>query len=190
MVHALLPWSQLSTSEKSAMVLDGDLWRLGLTVVEPDMADDPMNRLRLSSLGCPPNVALVRLSAAWVWHALDYLPQRISVSSIDRRRLAQQSDGPYVTCDLRFAEDDLVRGPTGFVTSPSRTATDIARYETTLREEEIVELLCRLLRLHERGFGTSEAVVERVEQSRNLPYKTRCLTRLREARARRSEQLP
>lgn len=183
MTQVPLRWTRLALSEQSAMVLDGDLWRLGVTVVEPDSPDDALNRLRLASAGCPPNVAIVRLSAAWVWHALEELPQRVSVSSIDRTRLVSQINGRFVTCDLRFTEGDLVQGHSRHVTSPARTATDIARYETNLGEEELVALLGRLMRVHERGFGTSEAIIERVERSRNLPYKARCLSRLNEALA-------
>lgn len=165
------------------MVLDGDLTRIGSTFVEPDTPDDVLNRLRLASAGCPPDVALVRLSAAWVWHAFDHLPLRVSVSSIHRTRLTPQTNGRFVTCDLRFAEGDLVNGYSRYVTSPARTATDIARYETALSDIEIVALLRKLLLVHERGFGTTEALIERVERSRNLPYKARCISRLNEALA-------
>lgn len=182
-VSQTLSWLQLTPSEQSAMALDGDLWRCGTTLVEPDSPDDALNRLRLASVGCPPNVALVRLSAAWVWHTFEVLPQRVSVSSIDRTRLTSHTNGQFVACDLRFADGDLVRDQSRYVTSPARTATDIARYETTLKEEEILALLRRLLRVHERVFGTSEALIERIDRSRNLPYKSRCLSRLNEALA-------
>jgi hypothetical protein len=181
MVHAHFSWTELSPTEQSAMVLDGDLWRLGFTIVEPDSPDDALNRLRVASFGCPLNVAVVRLSAAWVWHALDFLPPRVSVSSIDRTRLVQQSHGRYETCDLRFFEGDLVHGGSSFVTSPARTATDIARYENSLSDDEITVILGRLLRVHERGFGMASVIIERVEKSKNLPYKARCVARLTEA---------
>jgi len=183
MPQVFFPWTDFPPSEQSAMVLDGHLSRIGATVVEPDTPDDAQNRIRLASIGCPPNVALVRLSAAWVWHAFDELPQRVSVSSIEGKRLASPSNGRFVTCDLRFTDGDLVDSPSGHVTSPARTATDIARYETVLEQIEIVALLRRLLQVHERGFGSSEAIIERVERSRNLPYKARCLSRLKDALA-------
>ncbi len=163
------------------MVLDGDLWRVGMTVVEPDTPDDPMGRLGLVATRCPPRIAIVRLSAAWVWQALDILPPRIQVATTDRRRLTAQVDSPYVTCDLRFGPSDLVVSNAASVTSPSRTATDLARYETNMPESDVIETLRRLVRVHRRRFGTTDGIIDEVMASKHLPYKTRCLIRLREA---------
>lgn len=163
------------------MVLDGDLWRAGMTVVEADTPDDPTGRLRLVAARCPPNIAIVRLSAAWVWQAFDTLPQRIQVATTDRRRLTAQGNSPYVTCDLRFGKTDLILSVAGSVTSPSRTATDLARYETNMPEGDVIATLRRLVRVHRRSFGTTDGLIDEVIASKHLPYKTRCLIRLREA---------
>jgi hypothetical protein len=163
------------------MVLDGDLWRVGATVLQSDSPDDPMGRLRLLAMRCPPQIAIVRLSAAWVWHARDMIPQRIEVATTDGTRLASQHNSPYTTCDLRLGKNDVIRGEMAAVTSPSRTATDIARYETNLHEADVIEILRRLVRAHRRYFGTTDTIIDHVMSSKHLPYKERCLIRLNNA---------
>ncbi len=179
-------WRNLATPEQFSMLLDGQLWRTGPVLHEPDCPDDTNWRAHEASIDCPPNVVLVRLSAAWIWKCLDAPPARWQVTSVDRSRLQTMPHARFAVCDLKLEPQDVLRLRNSRVTSPGRTAIDIARYEERLLENDIARLLRDLLIIHGTTFGKVDEIISRVEDAQHLPYKRRCLERI--ARAGRLDE--
>jgi len=163
------------------MALDGELWRTGMVLCPADAPDDALSRVTLASIACPPGIAFVRLGAAWIWRCLDSPPQRWGVTSVGRSRLTTMPQEQYAGCDVRFRPGDLVSMGDVYVSTPARTLVDIARYEDERPESEIIDVLRRLLRVHERNGHHGDDIIIAVRTARHLPYKMRCPDRINRA---------
>lgn len=176
-------WRNLSPTEIGALALDGELWRSQATVCETDTPDDAVSRIAFARTHCPRDTIFARTSAAWIWDAFDRIPSRWTVTSRTKARLPTMPNQHFVVCDLKLEAADVVNVNESFVTSPTRTAIDIARYETALPEPTVVDIIRRLLAKASGDTDQGLEIYEQVSQSRHLPYKQKCLERLARATA-------
>ena len=138
------------------------------------MLEGPAHRAA-AALGIrSPRVIAELGTASWIWGATPRLPpvREFCVGLDARARL--RTDASVRVRELVLDAADLVAlGPVR-VTSPLRTAVDLARFREQFDDEQsaVVTALARL-----GGFGFAECR-DLLERRRNLPLKRQALTRL------------
>jgi len=134
----------LSETELIAASLDGHLVRLGEGFVPADTVETAA--LRAASIGpfLGDDAAATHASAAWILGACDEPPVRHSIQRCVAHRTRQRLDHRYRYRDPRVEDADLLRLGGLAVTTPTRTAADLAREE----DEDAGVLLCGLARAH------------------------------------------
>lgn len=117
----------LSTAELTAACLDGHLVSLGESFIPADVVESPA--LRAASLAAllGTDLAATLRSAAWVYGGIDDPPARHDVQRAVERRLPHRIHRRYVYRDSALAPDDRLRLGGVAVTTPARTAADLAR---------------------------------------------------------------
>lgn len=121
------PGRRLSQAELTAACLDGHLVALGEGFVPADLVETaPLRAASLTTL-LGDAVAASHLSAAWVYGAVDDPPARHSGQRAVPQRLHHVIDRRLVYHDPRVGADDLRRVGGILVTTPARTAADLAR---------------------------------------------------------------
>lgn len=179
-IPSLLTVDDYSEAELSAMVLDGDVFRVGECVSPID--EIPSASLRAAALSTVIPVRLIaeRRTAAWVWGAVNDLPARYEVCADIGARTRPARPHRLVIREVVIADHEVVSFDGFKVTNPVRTATDVARVSDHFGPAE-VELVARLMR--SAGFTTADCAA-RMEHRRNLPNKRLALERLAEGETR------
>jgi hypothetical protein len=179
---SLLTVTDYSEAELSAMVLDGTAFRVGDCVSPID--EIPSAALRAASLATviPARLIAERRTAAWVWGAVNDLPARYEVCADIGARTRPPRPHRLIIREVVIADHELVDFAGFKVTSPVRTAIDVARCAESFGAAE-VDLVARLMGT--AGFTTAECAAI-MEHRRNLPNKRVAVERLvlAEARAR------
>ncbi len=173
----ILRTDDFPSTELSALRLDGVVYPLGDSYCVIDEVSDV--RLRATSLVPVLSTRLIaaRLSAAWVWGAIASAPARpqVCVAAHARRRPAATARVTVHEAVLTAADVVTVAGIG--ITTPRRTAIDIARFSLRFGTPEAT---CGALLMRLAGFSAAECIDE-MERNRNLPNKIRAARRLRSA---------
>ncbi len=164
------------TPELAGMRLDGEVYQLADGWCAVDEVEGPAHRAAAALGDRSPRLIAELGTASWVWGATPTLP-RLTEFCVDLDARARLRHHPLVRVrELMLEQGDRVDLGVATVTSPLRTAVDLARFRDTLTEAERASIV-ELARLG--GFGVEECR-EVLERRRNLPEKKRAINRLTE----------
>jgi hypothetical protein len=166
--------SDLPIAELYAARLDGELFALedGFCVI--DAVDSQELRARSIATQCVGRLIAEQRTAAWIWGALLVPPSRLALCA---NIGARARPVVYQRASVRevVVEDDELATVAGIVvTTPLRTAVDLARFATVFEASEI-DITVSLMRIGR--FGLSECRGE-LDRRNNLPNKVRAWKRL------------
>lgn len=170
----ILSSADLPGPELCAAVRDGELFPFTWGFCPIDEVGGELHRAVLLSSAIPPCVILERSSAAWVFGIGESWPDPIEVcTDIHARSKAPPRTGVSVR-EVVIDEDDIVCLGGVNVTTPLRTAIDLARFEEDFgpAASKLVVGLARI-----GGFRFSECAAA-IDSRRNLPNKRVALRRL------------
>jgi len=157
-----------------AAALDGELWRVGDGYAPVDLPSDAASRaLSLRGLAAGGRILADR-TAAWVWGAAPTLPEPRTVI-VTAVAVAAHGNGvpePGVRSRLaRVPAEDLARPGGVAVTTPRRTAIDLACAQGSVDDGVLCELIARA--------GTDVgAVIGQLMEVRRLRGRDRAIARL------------
>ncbi len=173
-VPPVLHEAELPLPERMAARLDGELFAFGDGHCAIDEVEGPALRLN-AVLGARPSRLIAELATAvWVWGARDTLPDRLEFC-VDLRARARPVARPLTTVrEVVLHGDDVATLGSFRVTTPLRTAVDLARTREVFAPTD-AEAVRRLAALGTFDLGTCMAYMDR---RRNLPAKRRALLRL------------
>lgn len=160
-----LPWAELQAAR-----LDGELYNLGEAFCPIDQLETPAHRA-LAAIGQRSRRLIAELgTAAWVWGAA---PEptlfRFAVTPAARARLAP--DQHVAVREIVYADGDLVGLDGVLVTTPLRTAVDLARFEEPF-DPAIVARLAVIA-----GFALADCIAL-LESRTGIPSKRRAVRNL------------
>jgi hypothetical protein len=160
--------------ELRALVLDGEAFRVGDCVAPVDEIVGPRLRAAALATELPPRLIAEQHSAAWVWGAQQAPPERHEVCA-DITARTRPALGALLSVRevVLLHEDTAILGGLA-VTTPMRTAIDLARFVTHWNDTEsaIVRVLLVL-----GGVGILDCA-RVMNRRRNLPNKKIALERL------------
>ena len=170
----MLTESDLPLAELTALMLDGELYRLDTGYSPVDQPDFPS--VRAATLACrwPHRLIVEQHSAAWVHGALERPPARHELCA-DTGARARPTNLRAASVREVVISADEVQGMGGIdVTTPVRTVCDLARFSAF--DDTDRRTCARLLRIG----GTDVDECLRIVQSRpKLMHKQRTIARLR-----------
>ena len=162
-------------AELSALRLDGDSYRLGEVDV---LVDEPLHpALRAATLAPAAerhDLVAAGWTAAWIhgaWPALRR-PLTLCIDLSAARRTRMLAEAPR---EVRFRPGDVARLDGVRVTTPLRTALDLARLEEAFIGAPVEAAIALL----ERAQLTPDDAATLVFTGPRTPYKRRCVDRLR-----------
>jgi hypothetical protein len=170
----LLTSVDLPDAELQAARIDGDLFRIGSGFASVDEIESPIHRAHAAHAGLSHRLIAERLTAAWIWGALDHAPVPHEFCLAAGARANTVGMPGVVVREVVLGGSDPVDVGGVPVTSPLRTAIDLARTspEFELRESDAVSRLMARF-----GFGPAECIYD-MRARRNLPGKHRAAERL------------
>ena len=168
--------AQLPLAERMAARLDGELFAFGDGHCAIDEVETPALRLGAVLGARPPRLIAELGTAAWVWGALDVAPTHLEFCVDLRARARPPATRLATVREVVLLVGDTVSFDGHRVTTPVRTAVDLARIRDPFDavQREVVRRLARI-----GGFDL-EACRASMDRSRNLPAKRRALKRLTE----------
>ncbi|MBK4346765.1 type IV toxin-antitoxin system AbiEi family antitoxin [Lacisediminihabitans changchengi] len=170
---SVLSPADLPSAELQAARLDGELYRVDECFSPIDQPTGLHHRALALAAITPRRLIAELHSAAWVWGALDQPPSRHRLCA-DITARTRPPIGPAILREVVVDATDVVTlGPLR-ITTPLRTAVDLAR----LDPEPHREVITRLFAIGGFGLADCEALIQR---RRNLPDKRRALRRLQQA---------
>jgi len=170
----MFPVIDLPDPERQAMRLDGELYRLADGYVSIAVPDVPASRAAALLAHRPRRLIAARRTAAWIWGALPTAPARGEyLVDLAARWRPAPSEGLDVIESVLHAGDVTDLGG-AMVTSPLRTAIDLARFRSpfTTADGDAVRELASI-----GGFGYDDAL-HVMDRGRNLAGKQLAATRL------------
>ncbi|GGF23578.1 hypothetical protein [Subtercola lobariae] len=167
--------SLLSIAELSAARLDGELFDVSddyASVAEPETI-----QLRARSLASwvPPQAAVERHSALWVYGVLARPPTPLQLCLGAHSTLRIATTRRYIVREVALLVGDVRTFADVQVTSPLRTAVDLSRTSDVF-DQHLIRQLAELIRPERLTIADFE---RRLSASRNLPHKKLALARLR-----------
>lgn len=173
----ILRSDDFSETELGALRLDGSVYPLGDSYCMIDEVSDV--HLRATSLSpiLPPRLIAARFSAAWIWGAIPMAPPRPQVCAAAHARRRPPTMARVSVHESVIDARDIVSVAGVGVTSPLRTAIDIARFCVGFGA---AEAQCAAMLMHLGGFAAAQCIDD-MDRRRNLPGKLRAATRLRTA---------
>ena len=175
-LSAILSVHDLPSAELGALVLDGEAYRVGQCVAAVDQASGPLVRAAALALELPDRLIAEQHSAAWVWGATALPPPRHEVCADITARKRPPLNAGFIVREVVILHDDFLVLAGAAVTTPMRTAIDLARFATGWGDED-VRIVSELLRLAQCSVLDCARAMNR---RRNLPNKTIALRRLAE----------
>ena len=167
-----------SVAELSACALDGELWAIDADYVLGDFPDGATVRAEVVVSPVDPRCVAASWSAAWVHGAIAHAPRQHTVALRDGLRLRFSPGQRYDIAQMSFAPTDVCGMVGAYVTTPLRTAVDLARFA---REDS--RLLCTLAHLMATAGASLKDAKDVLDRGRHLPYKVRAYRRLEAALA-------
>lgn len=174
----VLSAADLPLAELCAARLDGELYAVDDCYSPVDLVEGVWARAAAIRAQWPQRVIAERFTAAWIWGVAGTPPSRHDLCSTTTARV--RSTLLPLRANLRevvIDADDLLEVARMPVTTPLRTALDIARHSNFF-DDDIARVLAALLTLDGIRF---DECVESLERRRNLPGKVRAKARLRYA---------
>lgn len=165
----------LPIAELLAARLDGELFRVGDGFSPVDEVEQPRHRARALRAGISDRLIAEQRSAAWIWGALPAAPNPHQFCVALDARVTHSSVAWVTVRDVVIEASECVVLDELPVTTPLRTAVDLARFSSTFDEVE-VQAVVRLMRFG--SFGLEECL-EHMSRRRNLPNKREAARRLR-----------
>lgn len=171
---SVLTTADFSAAELSALRLDGDVYSVDQCVSPID--EVPSVRLRAAALATvlPERLIVAQRSAAWVWGALDRLPARYEVCADIGARTRPVTSNRLVLREVVIESDEMTSCAGIILTTPIRTATDLARFGEVFADAE-VDVIARLMEI---GRFDAAACARAMNRRRKLPNKVIALARL------------
>jgi hypothetical protein len=165
----------LPDAELRAMRLDGEVYALAGAWCAMDELEDVRHRITAVRANRSSRLIAELGTAAWIWGASADLPGPLEFCvGLDARARPARSSEVHVR-ELVLDPADLVEGESGAVTTPLRTAVDLARFRAELSAEE-QSAIVTLAAIGGFDLGQCDALLDR---RRNLPGKLRARERLR-----------
>jgi hypothetical protein len=173
-LNSVLSRLEFPASELGALVLDGEVYRVDDCVAPVDEIAGPLLRAAALAAELPARLIAEQHSAAWIWGAQDHPPLRHEVCA-DITARARPALGALLSVrEVVLLHEDTALVAGLVVTTPMRTAIDLARFVTEWDEDEsriVRELLviggCSIL-----------DCARAMNRKRNLPNKRIALERL------------
>lgn len=170
-LSSVLSARDLPLAELHALRLDGQLTALDECFIPVDQPAGLVERARSLTLYCDGRLIVEQHSAAWVWGALSQPPTRHELCASIGARSRSVHPRRLLVREVIIGKADYVDIAGVRVTTPLRTAVDLARFA----DEFDLEMVKRLLA--DAGL-TVQDCIEELTTRRNLPRKKIALTRL------------
>lgn len=155
-------------AELCAARLDGELFALDECFTPIDEPETRLQRARAIGLKWPGRMIAERLTAAWIWGALDAPPARHELCVSLGARARASSRFRVTVREVVIDADEVVAFDTVRVTDTTRTVVDIVRFAPVMTSE----LALMLQRLATIGGVSQQACRGALERRKNLPNKT------------------
>jgi hypothetical protein len=164
----------LPLAELAAARLDGELYSIGSAFSPIDEVETPVHRARALRAGTNSRIIAEQSCAAWVWGALATLPSHLEYCVAIGARVAHSNSSWFSIREVVIDDAEIVDVDGMLVTSPLRTAVDLARWS-----EEFDHTRSRVISglMLIGAFGLSDCI-EQLERRKSLPNKKRALERL------------
>lgn len=133
--------SRFSPAEIAAMRLDGVLFEVYGAFLPADQADVVATRVHVARQTAPPQYILDRLSAAWVWGAVETPPEPPEFCQDMTRRGTDRYNTYRSQRYVRLRDGECVSFTTGSVLSPWRTVLQLLRWTPAVEADTIAALL-------------------------------------------------
>lgn len=160
--------------------LDGEVVTVNGYYSPIDEPDDIGYRAQVLSMELPGRLIAERHSAAWVFGLLDSPPAIQQFCADAGARVRSPSSSRHQIREVVIDDAETLTIGDLRVTTPLRTAIDIARFTVDFGSEDRA-IVAGLMRLG--GFGLADCAAT-MERRRNLPGKHRALARIRQAEPR------
>lgn len=170
----VLTSDDLPEAELRAAVLDGELFAFRNSYCPIDEIESACHRAMALATSMPLRVIAERRTAAWVYGLCDEPPAPLEVCTDIRSRTKTAPRTGLLVREVVIDEHELIRIGGLCLTTPLRTAVDLARFQPDFRADERKLILALSLL---GGFGL-DACVDAINSRRNLPNKHRALERL------------
>jgi hypothetical protein len=174
LLSPILSHLDFSSAELSAILLDGEAYRVAQSVAPLDEVPGPLTRAAALAAELPPRLIAEQHTAAWIWGAQPYPPERHEVCADTTARMRPALDAALAVREVVIQPEDTRLIDDLVVTTPLRTAIDLARFVENWNDDEAA-VLRGLLRLGE--FDLDDCV-RLMNRRRNLPRKRLALERL------------
>jgi len=163
----VLSSADLPMAELLAARLDGELFRVDAGFAAVDEIEQPHHRAAALHAGLSDRLIAEQLSAAWIWGALDTPPASHTLCAAIGARVGHAHPPWMSVREVVIDAAEIVSIDGYLVTSPLRTALDLARFSERF-DPDIVRRL---------DVDPLECSAE-IERRKNLPGKLRALERL------------
>ncbi|HEY4269577.1 MAG TPA: type IV toxin-antitoxin system AbiEi family antitoxin [Galbitalea sp.] len=160
--------------ELDALRLDGEIFRVDDCVAPIDELPAPQLRAAALALELPPRLIAEQRTAAWVWGALFDAPRPHEVCADISARARPTLTRLVAVREVVLQADDVVHFAGMSVTTPIRTAVDLARFAKAWGDAE-VDIVRRLM---SAGAFDARDCADAINQRRNLPGKRLALERI------------
>ena len=171
---SVLSSTDLPLPELLAARLDGELFRVDDAFAPVDEIEQPLHRARALHATLPERLIAEQRSAAWVWGATEAPPSRHELCVVAGTRTRAVGVSWMHVREVVVDPTELVLLGGMQVTTPLRTAIDLARFSVDFAEPEAL-IVAWLLR--HNGL-TVEDCYDDLDRRRNLPGKRQAVTRL------------
>jgi hypothetical protein len=166
--------SDFPTPELTALVLDGEAFRVDQCVAPVDTVPGPVLRAAALVEELPPRLIAEQHTAAWIWGIVADPPSRHEVCADITARIRPTLDSRLSVREVVVLHEDVTVLAGLTVTTPMRTAIDLARFVERWSDEE-ARIVRELLTLGECDILDCARAMNR---KRNLPGKRIALERL------------
>lgn len=171
---SVLHFLDLPEAELHAARLDGELYLVDECFSPIDEIEQVIHRAQALTLALPAGLIAEQRSAAWVLGALARPPRPHQLCVDIEVRLRPGSLHGITVREVVIGADELLECAGLAVTTPIRTALDIARHSEAFGREDR-RVLARLMKL---GNFRADHCAALLESRRNLPNKRRALERI------------
>jgi len=177
MPHRLPPVlssNDLPLAELLAARLDGEVYAVDDCFSPVDEVEQPEHRARALRAGLSDRLIAEQRSAAWVWGALQHPPLPHQLCAAMGARVRPPGAGWVMSREVVVEPWEVVTLGGMQVTTPLRTAVDLARFSSNYGELE-ASMVRRLMII---GEFTVAHCLDDMDRRRNLPNKKQAILRL------------
>jgi len=170
----LLTELDLPLAELTAARLDAELYPIGAGFAPVDEFETLRHRARSLKERATGRLIAEQFTAAWVWGAVPLFPAQLQFCASLDARVTRTTHAWCATREVVIDESEWVRIDCVGVTTPLRTAVDIARFSPTF-DPFVRSALRELMTIGQFGYADC---LDELGRRRNLPAKRRAAERL------------